>query len=119
MEIISFIRDSSVETRKEWVEKTSSRIVSGIEGEEDKIAYLLEFSMNNGSPTFNEKSFIDFVSSYRDDLPDMLSRLDTESGFSSTIKSMSFDEIVSLSNELASHVGVNILCKLCDHLEKK
>lgn len=119
METIAFIKDGFVETKKEWIEKISDDIISGIKDtDEERIAGLLEFSMDNDKPTFNEKSFIDFIAWYSDGLPDMLSGLNTKSGFSSTVKKMSFDEIVSLSNELAAHIGVKILCKLCDRAEK-
>ncbi len=103
------------ETREEWVDKMSDDIVSTMNQEEqDALAKVIDFSMESGNPTFDEDAFVEFCGNFGGTLLSMLRRLKTESGFSSTVQHMSFNEMVLLANELCSHVGGKLLCKLCD-----
>lgn len=108
------------ETREEWVDKMSADIVDTInQEEEDRLSEIIGFSMEDGNPSFDEDAFVEFCGDFGGTLVGMLSRLNTDTGFSSTVQTMSFNDIVLLANEICSHVGAKLLCRLCDREEKK
>lgn len=108
----------TTETREQWLEMMSEGIVSEV-GEETELQMMehIEFRMENDEPKFNEEAFLEFCGGFGGTLFHMLGRLDTPTGFSSTVKNMSFEEKVSLAHHLCSHVGAKLLCRICDRFK--
>lgn len=103
-----------METREDWVKKVSDMMLAQLgESQDDLMEKRISFSFNEGQIKFDEDAFIDVCGHFGADLVHLLERLNTKDGFSSTIKNMSFNDRVTLANEITAQLGGKMLLRIC------